>query len=570
MRSSPGPARLRADAPLSLGACEREHLVALVPPAAGPDTVMALASDTIAAAERVRHEGKSGTAPIRHQYQSCQDWPCHDQIDGLVCNRGLRSPALSRTLGPVIAQLLNRSFVLSQAEAARDGLQEAVAVRTRREPASQLDDFDADELLDIARDLDAAIVAGRLEGEQGAQSRRSSLSMDEFAFLPRDPILSMLQTAIDEYVSERQPGSLDRQQLPDGRRGPSAPPVATDLVLKGAPMELTPEGRRQFEIRHPKLFSDPRYILSGIAMIRRGFKSPARFNDSAASPVKISDRARLVLVGDWGTGTARALKVATHMAKAVKDGKSDRRQVHVIHLGDVYYSGWKREYKERFLLPWPVKPGTRDVGSFTLNGNHDMYSGGHDYFGTALADPRFARQGGASYFALRNSHWQFLALDSSFDDAALHGSQVRWVIRQLSENPTRRTVLLSHHQLFSAYETGSLALASQIKPVLKTGRIDGWFWGHEHRCLVYGPAERVGLASCVGHGGVPEHLIAKEGDPLPKPLVYDYRKVWGDGTEPWDTFGFVCLDLDEASCRLTYVDEDGNPHYQASIPPKRS
>jgi hypothetical protein len=39
---------------------------------------------------------------------------------------------------------------------------------------------------------------------------------------------------------------------------------------------------------------------------------------------------------------------------------------HVIHLGDVYYSGWEFEYRERLLKYWPVKlPRRRRSGRST-------------------------------------------------------------------------------------------------------------------------------------------------------------------------------------------------------------
>ena len=41
---------------------------------------------------------------------------------------------------------------------------------------------------------------------------------------------------------------------------------------------------------------------------------------------------------------------------------ADGRQVHAIHLGDVYYSGFAREYKNRFLRYWPVREDEADTG----------------------------------------------------------------------------------------------------------------------------------------------------------------------------------------------------------------
>ena len=269
-------------------------------------------------------------------------------------------------------------------------------------------------------------------------------------------------------------------------------------------------------------------------------------------------------MGDWGSGIPRAQAVAKRLRQELERGIAERREQHVIHLGDVYYTGGEREYQDRFLKYWPVESG-EDIGSFSLNGNHDMYQGGHAYYGTCLADPRFDRQERSSTFSLRSSHWQLLALDTSYEDAGLHGCQAQWIREQLDMNPGLRTVLLSHHQPFSAYEPGAQVLREKITPVLETGRIDAWFWAHEHRCLVYKPHMKIGFSSCVGHGGIPEYLIAKEGQPYPEPLAYDYRLQHGDGLEPWNTFGFALVELDGARMRVRYVDENGDTHHEAEL-----
>jgi hypothetical protein len=234
-------------------------------------------------------------------------------------------------------------------------------------------------------------------------------------------------------------------------------------------------------------------------------------------------------------------------------------------LGDVYYGGEENEYLENFLDPWPVKAGTADIASYTLNGNHDMLCGGQSYYGKALTDPRFATQGNSSVFSLANKHWQFLALDTSYEDGGLHGQQAAWVSDMRRNNPGRKTVLLSHHQMFSAYEAGARTLRSKIRSVLDEGAIDAWFWGHEHRCLAYRDLENVRFASCVGHGGIPEYLPEQALKP-PDGLVYEYRKQHGTGWQPWITFGFVVLDVDGPNIGLRYIDEDNNPHWSTELP----
>jgi len=83
------------------------------------------------------------------------------------------------------------------------------------------------------------------------------------------------------------------------------------------------------------------------------------------------------LAGDWGTGTDIAQQVADFMVSTNPEL--------TIHLGDIYYVGTESEVRQNcFGEDTPAykgvlwKMGTK--GSFALNGNHEMYSGGNGYF----------------------------------------------------------------------------------------------------------------------------------------------------------------------------------------------
>ena len=169
-----------------------------------------------------------------------------------------------------------------------------------------------------------------------------------------------------------------------------------------------------------------------------------------APVVSIADQARLIVVGDWGSGIPRAQKIAEHMRTYIDEGVcAECRNVHVVHLGDVYYSGWRREYEKRFLPFWPVKLGESSrIHSWCLNGNHDMYSGGFGYYDFLLKDPRFAAQKGASFFCLEHRHWKIFGLDSSWDDGGLKDPQAGWLKGKLDSS--KKTMLLTHHQPFSS------------------------------------------------------------------------------------------------------------------------
>ncbi len=254
------------------------------------------------------------------------------------------------------------------------------------------------------------------------------------------------------------------------------------------------------------------------------------------------------------------------MRRVVEQGLAAGLDQHVVHLGDVYYSGTEREYRRRFLPYWPVDESEVDrVGSWSLNANHDMYSGGHGYFEVLLGDPRFARHEGSSYFSLHNDDWQVLGLDTGWEDGGLQDPQSEWVDATLGAGD-RKGMLLSHHQLFSAYKPDVRAtLEPKLRGVLDADRVRAWFWGHEHRCMLYEPYEHVAAARCIGHGGVPVYMWRSQDEPCPPPGTYEYRGRIVDGLQRWALFGFAVLDFDGPRLHVRYIDETGYEHHSEDL-----
>jgi hypothetical protein len=475
------------------------------------------------------------------------------------------------SVATVIAQLLNREFLLDAADVIRTDLLDAAELMARREDVGPLRDLNLtpEQVQAAVQELGRVLAEEPIEGlAQAAPGEAPSevLPKDDFAYMPREPMLAILQTVIENVAEEQRPDAIESGGPEDERRSGGGQAVLADRQFAGLELPRREDGRRawgRFEVTKPKIFSDPRWVLSGVVILWHRFKNDrAQFGGLPDGPIDIADDARILVVGDWGSGTKRARKVADQMRAELDRGAG--REQHVIHLGDVYYTGSKKQYERHFLANWPVRNGEH-IGSYALVGNHDMYEGGHAYYETCLTDPRFSRQDGHSVFALRSSAWQFFALDSSYDDKALYGGQASWILDQLDQNPRHRTALLSHHQLFSAYESGAAQMGLDIEPVLQTGRVDAWFWAHEHRCLTYQAHRGVGFSSCVGHGGIPEYLVKMDPDKLLAPLKYDYRKKFGDGIEPWNTLGFAVLELNGRSIQVRYVDENGNQNHTEDL-----
>lgn len=284
------------------------------------------------------------------------------------------------------------------------------------------------------------------------------------------------------------------------------------------------------------------------------------FRDTPAPTADLRENARVVLVSDWATGVPAAQAVGAEMGRWLSEAEG--RQRHVIHLGDTYYSGWKEEYLKRFLPFWPHALGDERIQSWALNGNHDMYSGGEGYFGLLLRDTRFAGQAGSSYFTIEGPRWQIIGLDTAYEDFDLAGGQAEWMLRKVATSG-KKTIVLSHHQFFSAYSKSGERLRERLATKLTEDRVAAWFWGHEHRCVIYEESEAIHAPRCIGHGGVPA-LVAEEDAPLPEGVKYESRGAVSSGGLRWGLFGFVVLDFcgpDGSEVEVSYVDETGETHY---------
>ena len=311
---------------------------------------------------------------------------------------------------------------------------------------------------------------------------------------------------------------------------------------------------------------DIRFIEPKLAELLVEFTGRHAFATQPAH-AQLDKQAEVVLVGDWATGLPQARNVAARIGERLA-AADDPARCHVIHLGDTYYSGYETECRHRFLDHWPVRTHGAAT-SWTLAGNHDMYSGGHGYFEVLLADRRFADQQGCSYFSLSNDHWQILGLDSAYkdpDNADLQDPQPRWLSDQIANAGGRRTILLTHHQPFSAYEAIGGTLADTVVGALGDTRVKAWIWGHEHRCSVYKTridavtdryAATADYAAIVGHGGVPQLLgpttAAVDQDALDWEFA-DYVQV---GDDRWSLGGYAVLRFSGPTAEIQYYDEYG-------------
>jgi hypothetical protein len=454
----------------------------------------------------------------------------------------------------MIRQVVDRREVQRYVEAVREQLDDP---RLKDAAAHAASTF-GDPSVDPVAKLRAALPA--VEPELASSAADAA---NVAPFMSRDPIQSLLQSVLESKLRER--GVPDEES---GHRGVLA--WLIHLIES---------------ILHPVRYGpdDPDWVIDVAAsMLERLAEGTHRFNPLPAEH-EIADDARIVIVGDWGSGVKRAQEVAKVIAEEVADALAHGREAHVVHLGDIYYSGTEEEVRRHVLAAgmWPVTVEQADAGvtSWSLNGNHDMYGGGFGYFQTLLGDRRFEKQRSpdnepTSFFRLRSPSWDFVALDTSWNKQALsigfigvlEDPQLGFAERVAGESE-RKLMLLSHHQPVSVYDPEDIGtfLPKKLAPVLSDGRVTAWLWGHEHRCMGFEEHLDVKFPRCLGHGGVPVLMEHKPNEPVPPPGLWEERGFSQYRGDHWGRMGCAILDLDGERIEVHYRDEEGTTTREETI-----
>jgi Calcineurin-like phosphoesterase len=306
-------------------------------------------------------------------------------------------------------------------------------------------------------------------------------------------------------------------------------------------------------------------IIDGFKTLLSGKAPFIQYQNLSDFLVAVPDKCTIALVADWGAHNTTAKLVAAQIRAANPDI--------CVHLGDIYYAGQENEAEE-FLDGWPMAdPATGKISSyssFALNGNHEMFSGGKAYFSTVLN--AFGQK--ASYFGLRNTNWQFLAFDSAYIEQRLLGpadaakidacllSQYNWLLDKIAGNAAQLTILMSHHQPFSAFSQENADAknlrqdAANFFAAAGVPNVYAWFFGHEHRCTIYDDALSGFRARLIGNGCIPHS--APDPANLPDPGCQGFKLMNTATNANGDALsGFVLMKLDGPSIALQYVNEDG-------------
>ena len=288
----------------------------------------------------------------------------------------------------------------------------------------------------------------------------------------------------------------------------------------------------------------------------------SHIDDSPDSDITIA------ITADWATNTPESIGVSMEILAKNPD--------YTVHLGDTYYTGTQSEIMSNYIVPgapWPKGP----CGSFSLLGNHEMYSGGGSaYFDVLLktlgiTDKTTGLYTGqmAPFFCLQTNFWNVIALDTGYNcskfplpsiisgNCELPAALIAWLTGTVDlQNDKRGIIFLPHHQYCSAFEDQYFLPGEQLADIIGSNRKVLWIWGHEHRFAAYGRFQsknkgKTGVSAygrCIGQGGTPVEintmiparmsLLQKKAynkQVLPSNLVicdYRYRKSVTNPSQP--------------------------------------
>jgi len=285
---------------------------------------------------------------------------------------------------------------------------------------------------------------------------------------------------------------------------------------------------------------------------------------------------RIAIVGDIGTND----KVHRETLQRVKHQHPDL----ILHLGDIYVSGTPDEcdqfysiYEEVFGTHPEERPSL-----WSIPGNHEYISAGQGYFERLVNLKKLGYQNNpqkTSYFSLESEKLklQILAVDTGYNSknftlplggekmdytTSLHPIEAKWAQGRLAFAKEKgwRTIVLSHHQYYSAFWENKLENHILGNQILKVGQpITAWMWGHEHRLGVYDAhIHRDGIVQkgmCIGHGAIPMMVYESSATAVHKfdpSYTPNEVKVYSNQADIYNT-GFALLQIVENTKEQTHA-----------------
>ncbi len=331
--------------------------------------------------------------------------------------------------------------------------------------------------------------------------------------------------------------------------------------IEAAAIEITlgPEGEILGTGKYEQL--DPCWeLVAGTVWLENLlYKHPFPSGTPPIIPLQVlqNEKLRIALAGDFGTGNFGANdSPSTKISKIMRS-----LQPHItIHLGDVYYAGTGLEETSKLVSCWPAG----SLHSFTLNSNHEMYSGGGPYFNEAVGGSLFnMSQSPWSFFAFEFGNWIVVGLDSAYCSGVMDlymngslGNNAQLPFLKTLAQKGKKVIVLTHHNGFELDGTKSNRLYNEVMSAFHGVKPPAyWYWGHKHAGAAYKPMNGTHFR-CTGHAALPWGLSSQ----LARSAQVEWfeKKNAGDPDEKLRVFnGFTMLELDADNLTETFYDELG-------------
>ncbi len=293
---------------------------------------------------------------------------------------------------------------------------------------------------------------------------------------------------------------------------------------------------------------------------------------------------KIAILGDWGTGTYDPEERPDKQTGAVKGPAFDVINAignmhpgvdYVIHLGDVYYAGTgpgalidADEEQHNLIDMWTITT----KGAFTLNSNHEMYSGANGLIPVGLeAGGPFSIQNHRTFFALSFGDWVILGLDSAYfcdddnlymDGRLIDPEQLAFVRKYGA--PANKVMVMTHHNGLAYDASKKMQLWEDLTCAKALGRApDYWYWGHVHDGIAYSakaPSDGA-IVRCVGNAAIPYAVaggLLKNGSMIPQVDYFAHTPIDPSKQATIRVFnGFAVIELSPDSVAETFFELDG-------------
>jgi hypothetical protein len=280
---------------------------------------------------------------------------------------------------------------------------------------------------------------------------------------------------------------------------------------------------------------------------------------------------RVALFADFGTGLPHSFYIAHQFAVEEYDA--------IFHLGDIYYTGTKQQYRDYFRKPLEqpapgLKPVFESSKVFILPDNHESYSGFSGYFDQLdHQQSTFHQPQEGSYFCVTTPSMQFIGIDSMW-----HGSgrfekkELRdWLAENLKRgrDQGKANILMSGHEPYEYGKSESTKLWREDMKSLVGDMVDMWFWGNTHYAALFPVTPEFPFAgSCIGHGGYPYGILPDKGDLPMRPLWREDQPRYGTTGIRSDrgNNGYCAFEISpKGEITLRYIDWLGNQRYSTRL-----